>query len=288
MVERDGGAVDGAVARSAGVDVLVEPSEASSVPVPVPVPVQAATTTPVDRARNVRRDGSPPSRAWHRPSTRHLARRVRWASWPNCTHELYGDPPTGLGCWPSTASPVARPAVRATRQRTVGPSVGARPSTFAVTASRSTSAPWHFEQHVTDLLDTLDAAGWTEPVDVVGHSMGGAIATFLLAVAPGSGPSSRAARPVVAPRRRSDLRDRTSKQLAGNDYASLAEVEAERRSNLDPSGSLGGRGRARPSTCSRTTAAGSTSDSAPRRSSPAGARWRGSRRRCRSAGRPSW
>ena len=50
---------------------------------------------------------------------------------------------------------------------------------------RSTSdAPWHLEQHVTDVLDTLSAQGWDDPVDVVGHSFGGAIATFLLALAP--------------------------------------------------------------------------------------------------------
>jgi lipase len=45
--------------------------------------------------------------------------------------------------------------------------------------------PWSFEQHAEDLVDTLDAAGWTEPVDVVGHSFGASIGAFLLARAAG-------------------------------------------------------------------------------------------------------
>ena len=49
---------------------------------------------------------------------------------------------------------------------------------------RSTSdGPWSIRQHVTDLIDTLDDAGW-DAVDVVGHSYGGAIGMALLAAAP--------------------------------------------------------------------------------------------------------
>src|SRR5687768_8014808 len=49
---------------------------------------------------------------------------------------------------------------------------------------RSTSdGPWSIRQHVTDLIDTLDDAGW-DAVDVVGHSYGGAIGLTLLATAP--------------------------------------------------------------------------------------------------------
>jgi lipase len=49
---------------------------------------------------------------------------------------------------------------------------------------RSTSdGPWSIGQHVTDLVDTLDDAGWGA-VDVVGHSYGGAIGLTLLATAP--------------------------------------------------------------------------------------------------------
>lgn len=49
---------------------------------------------------------------------------------------------------------------------------------------RSTSdGPWSIRQHVTDLVDTLDAAEWGA-VDVVGHSYGGAIGLALLATAP--------------------------------------------------------------------------------------------------------
>ena len=44
-------------------------------------------------------------------------------------------------------------------------------------------APWTAEQHVADLLDTLDAER-VERCDVVGHSFGGLLATFLAAAAP--------------------------------------------------------------------------------------------------------
>lgn len=45
--------------------------------------------------------------------------------------------------------------------------------------------PWSIEQHVRDIRDTLDAVGVTDPVDVVGHSYGGAIALRLLEHHPG-------------------------------------------------------------------------------------------------------
>jgi lipase len=49
---------------------------------------------------------------------------------------------------------------------------------------RSTSdGPWSIAQHVTDLLDTMDAHGLAS-VDLLGHSYGGAIALALLARAP--------------------------------------------------------------------------------------------------------
>jgi lipase len=45
--------------------------------------------------------------------------------------------------------------------------------------------PWNVRQHVTDLIDTLDAAGLADTgVDVVGHSYGGMIALAQLAGAP--------------------------------------------------------------------------------------------------------
>lgn len=47
----------------------------------------------------------------------------------------------------------------------------------------TTDGPWSIAQHVTDLLDTMDAHGLTS-VDVLGHSYGGAIALALLARAP--------------------------------------------------------------------------------------------------------
>jgi lipase len=43
--------------------------------------------------------------------------------------------------------------------------------------------PWHAEQHVQDLLDTLDANG-LQRVTVVGHSFGGLLATHLARTAP--------------------------------------------------------------------------------------------------------
>ena len=49
---------------------------------------------------------------------------------------------------------------------------------------RSTwDGPWTVEQHVADLLETLDAEG-VERVEVVGHSYGGMIGLHLLATAP--------------------------------------------------------------------------------------------------------
>jgi lipase len=45
--------------------------------------------------------------------------------------------------------------------------------------------PWSIEQHMRDIVDTLDAVGVTDPVDVVGHSYGGAIALRLLEHHPG-------------------------------------------------------------------------------------------------------
>jgi lipase len=50
---------------------------------------------------------------------------------------------------------------------------------------RSTwDAPWTAEQHVADVLDTLDAEA-VERCDVIGHSFGGLLATYLAAAAPG-------------------------------------------------------------------------------------------------------
>ena len=50
---------------------------------------------------------------------------------------------------------------------------------------RSTSdGPWSIAQHVTDVIDTLDAFGIAS-TDVVAHSYGGAIALALLARSPG-------------------------------------------------------------------------------------------------------
>ena len=47
---------------------------------------------------------------------------------------------------------------------------------------RSTyDGPWSVPQHVTDLVDTLDATGVTAPVDVLSHSFGGVLALALLA-----------------------------------------------------------------------------------------------------------
>ena len=45
-------------------------------------------------------------------------------------------------------------------------------------------APWNVAQLVADLVDTADAFGVREPVDVVGHSYGGMIALALLAAHP--------------------------------------------------------------------------------------------------------
>ena len=67
---------------------------------------------------------------------------------------------------------------------------------------RSTSdGPWSIAQHVTDLLDTMDAHGLAS-VDVLGHSYGGAIALALALLAelqpqpPGPGRGNGTAHPV--------------------------------------------------------------------------------------------
>ncbi len=44
--------------------------------------------------------------------------------------------------------------------------------------------PWTVDQHVLDVIETMDSVGWEEPVDVVGHSFGGMIGIWLLAVRP--------------------------------------------------------------------------------------------------------
>lgn len=44
--------------------------------------------------------------------------------------------------------------------------------------------PWNVETHVADVLETLDALGITDPVEVIGHSFGGLIACALARQAP--------------------------------------------------------------------------------------------------------
>jgi lipase len=44
--------------------------------------------------------------------------------------------------------------------------------------------PWNTETHVADVLETLDALGVIDPVEVIGHSFGGLVACALAARAP--------------------------------------------------------------------------------------------------------
>lgn len=44
--------------------------------------------------------------------------------------------------------------------------------------------PWTVDQQVADVIETMQAVGWQEPIDVVGHSFGGMIAAWLLAQRP--------------------------------------------------------------------------------------------------------
>lgn len=95
--------------------------------------------------------------------------------------------------------------------------------------------PWNMEQHVADLLDTLDAEGWDEPVDVVGHSFGGAVTTFLLALAPSRVRSAVLLDPAL--HLPGDLALQNARgALAFAGFADAAEARAARESMLDPSG----------------------------------------------------
>ena len=95
--------------------------------------------------------------------------------------------------------------------------------------------PWSLEQHVSDLVETLDHAGWDQPVDVVGHSFGGAIATYLLAIEP------RRIRRLILLDPALHLAAEHSLEAADESirfpgFASAAEAAEARRSSLDPSG----------------------------------------------------
>lgn len=96
-------------------------------------------------------------------------------------------------------------------------------------------APWSFEQHVADLLDTLDAAGWTEPVDVVGHSFGGAIATFLMAIAPGRVRRAVLLDPALHTPGDAALANARGTLTFGG-FESRAAARAAREAMLDPAG----------------------------------------------------
>jgi lipase len=98
---------------------------------------------------------------------------------------------------------------------------------------RSTAvAPWSIEQHVADLLDTLDDAGWTEPVDVVGHSYGGAIGLRL--------PFDRVRRLVLLDPAFAVPAERSAEMAAATidhpGYPDAAAARADRAATLDQSG----------------------------------------------------
>ncbi len=86
--------------------------------------------------------------------------------------------------------------------------------------------PWTLEQHVTDVLDTLDHLGLPGPLPVVGHSFGGAVALHMARLA-----RERVDRLVlVDPALGLDARDMLEAALdtcAGESYADVEEARAE-------------------------------------------------------------
>lgn len=85
--------------------------------------------------------------------------------------------------------------------------------------------PWSLEQHVTDVLDTLDHLG-VGAVPVTGHSFGGAVALYLARAA-----RERVSRPVpVDPALgldAGDMLDAAQETCAGESYADAEEARAE-------------------------------------------------------------
>ncbi len=183
------GGSEAVVAVVSGARVVLGAPSVGAGPAPSGSPVsspleQAPTTTAADSARKDRRESVPMSASLAGDPT--SARQWSGAyggGMAELSRQMYGDPDgprvvaihgvTGHGRrFEALANgPWAHRRVLAVDLRGHGFSTG--------------EAPWNFEQHVADVLDTLDAVGWAEPVDVVGHSFGGAVATFLMALAPG-------------------------------------------------------------------------------------------------------
>ncbi len=95
--------------------------------------------------------------------------------------------------------------------------------------------PWSLEQHAADLADTLDAHGWEGPLDVVGHSFGGAVATVFLALHPRRVRRIVLLDPVLHHDPQACLADAQA-TIASDGFASPDEAAASRRAGLDESG----------------------------------------------------
>jgi lipase len=91
--------------------------------------------------------------------------------------------------------------------------------------------PWSLEQHVTDVLDTLDHLG-LGPLPVIGHSFGGAISLHLARVA-----RERLTRLVLIDPAlgldAQDMLETAQETCAGESYADVAEARAERARRWD-------------------------------------------------------
>lgn len=94
--------------------------------------------------------------------------------------------------------------------------------------------PWHREQHVADLLETMDAHG-LDRVPVVGHSFGGMLALCLLGAAPERVDRIAMLDPAMAlpP---ALARERAAGTLGDPGWATIDEARAARRAGRDADG----------------------------------------------------
>ncbi len=92
-------------------------------------------------------------------------------------------------------------------------------------------APWSIHQLVDDVVDTLDSLGLHDPIDLVGHSYGGAIGLTLFAKAPERIKRFVMLDPALA-RPPEFAAENAAATLAGNGWASVEEATIARNAGL--------------------------------------------------------